>query len=448
MLLPSYVVEVLNTLRHNGNQAFVVGGCIRDVLMGRVPTDYDVATSATPEVTVSLFQKTVPIGEKHGTIAVLVDGGTVEVSTFKGYKTEVEPSLYWDLLYRDFTVNAMAIEENGELYDPFGGQEDIKNKVIKSPENKSRERFSEDPLRMMRAIRFCSTHGFLLHPTVTMAITELHDAILTVSFERIREELNRILTSDLPSLGIGLLLKTGLLAHILPEAIAMVDFNQRSIWHDKDIYQHTMAVIEAVPPRLNVRLAALMHDIGKPMTFTVDENGVGHFYEHQIEGGRITKNIMRRLKYDNQTIEDVTILVTEHMSRFFKVRNASLKRLINRVGDHNLVDLFDLQRADTIGSAPPFNFSELDAMQAGINHIYYEKPPMKVKDLAVNGNDLMGIGFKPGPEMGRVLEALLKLVLDDPKKNDRNILLNHAIKHRSESVSPQEDLLSIEDRGK
>lgn len=430
MQIPAYVIEVINTLRKDGKQAFMVGGCVRDLSIGKEPADYDVTTSATTDEIKSLFQKTVPIGEKHGTVAVLLGGGTVEVSTYKGQNHRHDENailLMDDLLLRDFTINAMALDESGNIIDPFGGLDDLKNKLIRAPRDLACDRFSEDPLRMMRAIRFCSIYGFSLHPTVRTAIAEHSDLILTISPERIREELNRILRSRQPASGIRLLFTTGLLVHILPEVIPMVGFNQRNSRHDKDVFEHTLAVLEAVPSNLNVRLAALLHDIGKPMTFTVDENGVGHFYMHHLEGKSIAETILRRLKYDNQTIHDVTILVSEHMSRFPKIRNASLKRLINRVGDHNLEDLLNLQRADILGSAPPFDFSQLDAMQAGIHQIRYDNPPMNVKDLAIGGNDLMEIGFAPGPIIGQVLEALLNIVLDDPETNDRETLLSLAL---------------------
>lgn len=435
MQIPACVIEVINILQKDGKQAFMVGGCVRDLALGQEPSDYDVTTSATTDEIKALFPKTVPIGEKHGTVAVLLGGGTVEVSTCKGQNHRHDENailLMQDLLLRDFTINAMALDESGNIIDPFGGLQDLANKLIRAPRDLAHDRFIEDPLRMMRAIRFCSTYGFSLHPTVRTAITEHSDLIMTVSPERIREEFNRILISGQPASGIKLLLATGLLAHILPEVIPMVGFNQRNSKHDKDVFEHSMAVLEAVPANLKVRLAALLHDIGKPMTYTVDQNGVGHFYMHHIEGKKIAENILRRLKYDNQTINDVTILVAEHMSRFAKIRNVSLKRLINRVGVHNLEDLFNLQRADIFGSAPPFDFSALEAMQASINHIRNENPPMNVKDLAIGGQDLMENGFQPGPLIGQVLEELLNIVLDDPEKNDRATLLSLALKIKAQ----------------
>lgn len=425
MPLPPYVREVIHTLKNNGQEAFIVGGCVRDLLMGHHPSDYDVATSALPQETMTIFQKTVPVGAKHGTVAVLLGRETVEVSTFKGL-AEGWGGLEQDLLRRDFTFNAIAMDEDGNIFDPFNGQADIQQQLVRSPRNLSKERFLEDPLRMLRAVRFCSCYEFTLHPTVTQAIHELHELLPSVSVERVREEFNRILISDHPVLGMELLLATGLLAHVIPEVMAMVGFDQRNHNHDKDVFRHALAVLEASPPRLKVRLAALLHDIGKPVTFTLDEAGVGHFYGHHMQGCAITRSALQRLKYDHQTIEDVTILVGEHMSRFGKFRNANLKKLVNRVGEHNLQDLYDLQRADIIGSAPPFNFSALDEMQAEISSILYDKPPLKVRDLAINGYDLMEIGIAPGPAMGKILNGLLEAVLENPENNKPDFLLELA----------------------
>lgn len=424
MELPVYVREVIDTLRENGKPAWLVGGGVRDLLMGQKPVDYDVVTAATTGEIRAWFGKTVPVGEKHGTIAVLLGGGTVEVSTLKGTANPVR--LADDLLRRDFTINAMAVDEQGNIIDPYGGLVDIKNRLIRSPEDLAGERFQEDPLRMMRAIRFCVAAGYSLHPNVYEAIRHNSGELNRTAPERIRAELNRILVADRPAHGIILLLETGLLQQFLPEVVAMVGFDQKNKRHNKDVFEHTLAVLEAAPARINVRLAGLLHDIAKPNTFTISEDGIGHFYGHHLEGRKMSEEILRRLKYDNQTIEDVSILVAEHMSRFPKVRNANLKRLINRAGERNLEDLFDLQRADILGSAPPFDFADLDNMMVGVTRIINEKPPLTVKDLAINGHDLIGLGIKPGPYMGQILRYLMDVVLEKPDKNDNDVLLELA----------------------
>ncbi|OPX85499.1 MAG: CCA-adding enzyme [Pelotomaculum sp. PtaB.Bin104] len=447
MRIPDGVAKIIRTLKQQGHQVFVVGGCVRDLLLGSEPADYDLATSATASEIASYFPKTVPIGEKHGTIAVLIDGFSVEVSTFKwvapaasaerggstagkgdapGTGRSSLSGLEQDLALRDFTINAMAIDASGTLIDPFGGADDLRQQVLRSPSDEAEQRIIEDPLRMLRAVRFCCTLGFSMSRSVYEAIVKRYDLLQRVAPERVREELNRILLSERPAKGIRLLLETGLLGQVMPEAVLMAGFEQYSKHHDKDVFEHAMAVLEASPPRLAVRLAALLHDIGKPRTFSIDKKGAGHFYSHHQAGGSMAIEILKRLKYDNKTIEKVSMLVAEHMSRFPKVRDKTLKRLISRVGEDNLADLFDLQRADILGSAPPYDFSLLEAMRVEIARILSEKQPLRVQDLAINGHDLLALGFSPGPEIGRLLERLLAEVLENPEKNNPAVLLKMA----------------------
>ncbi len=429
MIIPDDVLEVVKTLQRNAWEAYLVGGSVRDLLMNRVPSDYDVATSAQTSEIKACFSRCVPVGEKHGTIAVLTGHRTVEVSTYKGQGrlgAEKRPGIENDLLFRDFTINAMAMDECGKVIDPYGGLEDLRHQMLRAPAGQARDRIVEDPLRMMRAVRFCSTLGFELHPELRQAIAENCGLLAGVAVERIRAELNHILISERPAAGIRFLLQTGLMDYVIPELLPMAGFDQRNIRHDKDVLEHSLAVVEGVPPRLNVRLGALLHDVAKPRTCTVDESGVGHFYSHHLGGREMAKNILNRLKYDKQTIDDVVILVGEHMSRFAKIRDVGLKKLVNRVGEHNLEDLYDLQKADIMGSAPPFDFSGLEWMQSRIKQILYEKPPLSVKDLAINGNDLIELGFTPGPVMGRILNDLLEMVLEDADRNERAFLINKA----------------------
>lgn len=422
MELPPQVAKAIHILRSHGMEAFAVGGYVRNLLLNKPCSDYDVATSALPQEIMSIFPKTIPVGIEHGTIVVLMDDVSLEISSFKGILAG-QCDLYEDLRRRDFTINAMAMDEEGVIYDPFSGQKDLQERIIRSPLNHSRERFQEDPLRMMRAIRFAVCLDFTLHPTIVEAMLDLHYLLAKVSVERIRDEFNRILLSDHPTQGMELLLANDLLPHVLPEAMPMVNFNQHNKNHDKDVFQHALAVLEASSPRLEVRLAALFHDIGKPATFTQGDDGVGHFYGHHLKGQEMTRHILERLKYDNKTIEDVTILVGAHMTRFAGLRNANLKKLISQVGEDKLPDLYDLQKADILGSAPPFDFSSLDKMQTEIEKILSDDPPLTIHDLAINGRDLIEIGMAPGPDMGKLLQHLLEVVLEDPQKNDRTTLL-------------------------
>ena len=429
MQLPEHVAGVMAVLKSHRCDAYLVGGCVRDLLLGREPSDYDVVTEASPEVICSLFPRTVALGARYGTIVVITSGGAVEVSTWKSRYHSPLPGLTGieaDLFWRDFTINAMAMDESGAVIDPFGGIRDLKGRIIASPANQAAQRFRDDPLRMVRAVRLSCTLDFILHPTVTEAILAEAPLLPRVAVERIRCELDEILLSERPAQGVRTLAATGLLTYILPEMIPLLDFDQKSPRHDQDVFEHTMAVLAAAPPRLTVRLAALLHDVGKPACFTVDQDGRGHFYNHHIEGSRLASAILLRLKYDHRTTAVVTRLIYDHMSRFPQVRQGSLKKLISRVGKENLDDLFDLQRADILGSAAPFDTSRLDAMQKEIAHILALRPPLHIRDLAIDGNDLIALGFKPGPRIGQVLEALLDVVLEEPEMNQAGTLLEKA----------------------
>lgn len=426
MNLPTPIIEIMTVLKGHDYEAYLVGGCVRDILLDRIPNDYDVVTSAPVEQIMSMFPHTVNVGAHYGTIAVIIGEWVVEVSTYKSKYHSSLPGLSGieaDLFWRDFTINAMAMDDSGRVVDPFGGQRDLEGKVISAPANQAPQRFRDDPLRMLRAIRFSSTLGFFLHPVVMDAIMTLAPLMPRVAVERIRGELEQILMSKRPAHGIDLLAKTDLLTYTLPELIPLLNFEPVSPRYRGTAWQHTLAVLDMTPARLNIRWAALLHDIGKPSTFSMDSEGSGHYYGHHLEGSSLTRKILKRLKYDHKTINNTSMLVEEHMSRFPRLRNGSLKQLVARVGEENLDDLMDLQRADIMGSAPPFDMSLLESMQAELQQILACHPPLNVKDLAVNGDDLIALGFEQGPDIGRVLDILLDTVLDQPEKNQPEILL-------------------------
>jgi tRNA nucleotidyltransferase (CCA-adding enzyme) len=279
---------------------------------------------------------------------------------------------------------------------------------------------------MMRAIRFAAVFDFQICTATYTAILKLNHLLEEVARERVRDELNHILISEHASQGIRSLQDSGLMPYIIPELEAMVGLDQRNFRHNRDLFEHSLAVLDRVPARLNVRLAALLHDIGKPVCFTVDENGVGHFYNHHLAGMQISQKILKGLKYDGQTIGDVSKLVGAHMTRFAKLRNSSLKQLITHLGENNLIDMYDLQKADILGSAPPYDFSELEQMQLEISNILYSQQPLELKDLAVSGKDLIAFGYTPGPMLGETLQKLLAVVLENPDHNRREFLLQLA----------------------
>jgi len=430
--LPAEVEEIIKTLNNGGFEAYVVGGCVRDSLLGREPKDWDIATNAIPEVVMELFDNTIPTGLKHGTVTVLISGESFEITTYRteeGYFDNRHPevvkfvtSLVEDLARRDFTFNAIAYNPRIGLVDNFGGQIDLKNKEIKCVGSPNK-RFGEDALRMIRAIRFASQLGFNIEYSTFEAIKTNKNLIKNISQERIRDELCKILLSDHPKFGLVTLQISGLLEIILPELYDCVDFDQHNEHHDKNVFDHILAVINNIPNNLIIRLVALFHDIGKPQTFSIDENGNGHFYQHHMRSMDIAEEVLKRLKFDNETIGRVSTLVKEHMSRFEHLRTGNIKRFINRVGIENLDLLFELQIADIKGSKPPYDFSEIIKLKEECKRIIDEKQPLTVKDLAINGHDLMALGYKQGKDIGTILTKLLELVIENPELNIKEKLL-------------------------
>jgi len=427
---PCYVRETMDRLASIGCSSFLVGGCVRDILLGLTPHDYDLVTSAAADQIKTCFDRVLSIGERHGTLGVMVDDNLLEISTFRGDSrlagTNPTQGLVVDLAERDFTINAMAMDETGKLYDPWGGKEDLRKGLVRATRDRGAKLFSDDPLRMMRAVRLSTTMGFKIEDGTWQDIVQSHGLLVLTAPERIREELNRILLSQRPAEGVRLLYQSRLLSHIIPELVTTAGFDQKSHHHDRDVFEHSLCALENTAPRLPLRLAALLHDVAKPACFSLDEEGKGHFYGHHLVGSEMVMTIMARLRYDYRTMEDVALLVGAHMSRFEKVRERPLKKLIVGVGEHNLPDLFDLQRADIVASAPPCDFTVLEQMERDVQRILREKPPLQRSDLAINGDELLELGYKPGPELGRTLMNLLEIVLEDPERNNKDLLLELA----------------------
>lgn len=428
--LPANVGQILDVLDSLGYDSYIVGGCVRDSIMGKEPKDWDITTSATPEQVKAAFNKTIDTGIKHGTVTVMLDGVGYEVTTFRtdGKYTDCRrpdcvtftASIEEDLARRDFTMNAIAYHPTKGFIDPWGGRGHIESQSIYAV-GKSHDRFTEDPLRMLRAVRFVSRLGFEFYGY--SALCRLSKTIVLVSQERIRDELVKILTGSHVAYAMKLLLDSGLLESIMPELCWCVGFNQNNPNHYLDVYEHTIKVLEDVPPEANVRLAALLHDVAKPLTYTVDERGLGHFYGHHMKGMDMAENILKRLKFDNHTVATVSMLVKEHMSWYEHLRGGSIKKLINRVGIENLTALFQLQRADMRASLKP-DTEKVDLLEAEVNRVIREKQPLSVKDLVINGDDLIALGMKPGREIGQILNFMLERVLEHPESNTRDELFS------------------------
>ncbi|MCT4605955.1 MAG: HD domain-containing protein [Marinisporobacter sp.] len=432
--IPKKVQRILDVLNKHGYEGYIVGGCVRDSILGRIPNDWDLCTSCIPEKMLEIFNsfKVIPTGLKHGTVTIVIEDESFEVTTYRieedyidgrhPEKVSFANNLREDLKRRDFTINAMAYGREEGLIDYYGGMEDIINKKIRCV-GKPLERLSEDYLRMLRGVRFCSQIGYTLETDTFEAIRQLSKNIVNISKERIREELNKMLLVNKPSNGFRLLYKSGLLQYILPELEACIKFEQRNPHHDQDVFDHMMSVLDHTEKDLVVRLGALLHDIGKPSCFSLDENNIGHFYHHHMKGMDLAENILKRLKYDNKTIELVKILVKEHMCRYDKVTPKMLKRLINRVGIDNIERLFQLQTADILGSKGPHVFDDIEKMRELYKEIMEKEQPLSVKDLVINGRDLMDLGIASGKEMGKILNSLLDKVLDDPQLNTKERLI-------------------------
>jgi putative nucleotidyltransferase with HDIG domain len=439
--------EIAAHFTRSGKKAYLVGGAVRDLLRGKKAQDWDLATDARPEEVIALFRRVIPTGIKHGTVTVLYKGHSLEVTTFRtesGYSDGRRPdeiryaaTIEEDLSRRDFTMNAIALAlPEGELADPYGGAADIKAGVIRCVGNPS-ERFGEDGLRPLRAVRFASQLGFTVEEGTLAAIPGALDITAKVSPERIRDELDRIVLSPKPSLAFLLMEKTGLLRLILPELAACRNIDQKG-FHRFDVLDHSLLACDyaaRLEAPLPVRLAALYHDIGKLPVRQIDESGVWTFYQHEKVSASMARDIGRRLRYPNAVIDRTAHLVEEHMFHYDDTwSDAAVRRLIIRAGEDCLDDLYALRRCDTFAAAgaerdPGF----LAPLISRVDAVLAQGRALSLKDLAVSGKDLMAIGVPPGPRMGIILNELLEAVVEDPEQNTRETLLEIAGRLRDKS---------------
>lgn len=424
-------------------QCFLVGGSVRDSIMGFIPTEYDIATNAKPEEVQRIFKYTIPTGIKHGTILVILDDMHVEITTFRSDgnysdgrhpdKVEYTASIEDDLPRRDLTINAMAYNVlDGTLIDMFDGMKDIKNKIIRSVGNPY-ERFTEDGLRIMRAIRFATKLNFDIDKETFEAICRSTGMLASIAYERIREEFNGILVSNNPFRGLELLRKTGILALIMPELMQGFGVSQNR-FHKYDVYYHILHTIQAVEPleteelTLLVRLAALFHDIAKPMVQKkVSKQEEPVYYNHEVVGACLAKKIMKRLKYSNAEIDFVTLLVRQHMFYYQdEWTDGAVRRFMRAVGVENIKPLLKLREADRIGSGnrKDKESKAIPKLLARIDKIIEEENAITVKDLKINGDDLIKeFNLKPSPLIGKILNYLLDLILDEPNLNNKECLM-------------------------
>ena len=429
--IPAPVREILETLETAGHRAWCVGGCVRDALLGRAPEDWDVTTAARPEETMALFgDRAVPTGLRHGTVTVRTAAGGVEVTTLRrdgAYRDHRRPesvtftdSLEEDLRRRDFTVNALAVDLRGTLQDPLGGRADLAAGVLRCVGDPDR-RFDEDALRILRGARFAAQLGFAIHPDTAAAIHRNRALLGDIAPERIWTELKKLVTGA--HAAEVLRAYPDVIGVFWPEVLPMVGFDQRNRHHCHDVWEHTLHALAAVPPEVELRLAMLLHDIGKPNCFTVDEKGQGHFYGHPAESARLAGEMLRRLRADNATTETVVRLVTWHDKNIPRTRSG-VARALGKLGERDLRRLLDVKRADNLAQAPEYRSvqGEIDKAEAILDQLLAEGACVSLEQLAVNGRDLLALGLS-GPAVGRILRTLLDAVLDETLPNQRAALL-------------------------
>lgn len=430
MALPETVCFCLNKLQSAGFEAYVVGGCVRDSLLGIQPLDYDMCTNATPDQIAQVFSsyELTRNGEKHGTIGVVIDHKLYEITTFRtegGYADSRHPdwvafvdSLETDLARRDFTVNAMAYTPEKGYIDPFGGKQDLHDRILRTVGNPE-DRFTEDALRILRGVRFAVRFHLEPEEKTLQAMFSLAGNMESLARERIFQELQGLLPLITAQ---DLLRYAPIFTQIIPELAPTVDFQQNSPHHTYDVYRHTTYVVEAVPGDLALRFAALLHDIGKPQTYTQDEKGVGHFYGHAAVGANMADQILLRLKTPTQLRQQVVTLIENHMTELLPEKKFLKKRLA-RFGEGTLKQIIDLQEADFCSKGveeDPANFREIRCV---LEEVLSENCCLSIKDLAIDGKDLMELGVQPGPEMGKILEKLLEMVLEETLENEKTALL-------------------------
>lgn len=437
MDLPTPIKNALEQLETDGFEAFCVGGCVRDALMGVPPKDFDITTNATPEEVKLVFHKEVVIetGILHGTVTVLMDEYPVEVTTYRidgEYMDNRRPdnvlftrSLTEDLARRDFTINAMAFSEKHGIIDPFEGKKDLDEKIIRCVGDPFK-RFGEDALRILRAVRFASVLGFNIEPLTHSALFEKKETIKNVAIERITAEFTKLICGK--NVENILLLYAPIIELIVPEIKESFDFLQNNPYHSYDVYTHTVKVVSNAPDKITLRLASFFHDIGKPRSYTQDNRGIGHFYGHQKISAEIAKDVMTRLKFDNETKEKIFLLVFYHDIQI-KADRKSVKRVLSRFSEEFFLDLIALKKADVSGQHPDLigRVDDLSVLTEIFEDIKKSSECFILKDLAINGNDLIEIGYKPGKQLGNILKDCLQLVISEKLENDKHMLIEYII---------------------
>lgn len=405
-------LSIIKRLNDSGYEALAVGGCIRNLIMGEEARDWDITTKATPEKISRAFKefKVVLVGKKFGTVTVVIEHTNYEVSTFKKNKSVQTPNLFEDLRHRDFTINALAWREGERVIDYFNGLEDIKQKIIRGVENPCK-RIEEDPLRMLRAVRLACELDFKIDKTTIREIEESSLLIKKVSPERIRDEFTKILLSNYPRRGFLLLHRLGLLRFIMPELQKCVGIYRENFREGEDLFEHTLDMATSLPPDLNLRLSVILYNI----------KSISHLDEKK----QIIVKILQRIRFKNAVVKKVTILTKEDWQVINFSQKKKIIQLASRIGMENLKDAWELKKAliKESQNSEVFKSDEIERAENNIREILQEKPPVSLRDLAVNGKDLFELGYKEGKEIGEALKKLLKIVIEKPELNKKKILV-------------------------
>ena len=438
ILLPEKVNMIIHAIQAAGFEAYAVGGCVRDSILGRVPDDWDITTSAKPEDIKKIFKRTIDTGIEHGTVTVMLDKEGFEVTTYRidgEYEDSRHPkevtftsNLKEDLRRRDFTINAMAYNDEVGLVDIFEGISDIEKKVIRCVGD-AKERFTEDALRMMRAVRFSAQLGYSIADSTKDAIKELAPTLQKISAERIQVELVKLVTSDHPDY-LKIAYETGITAEVLPEFDLCMKTEQNNPHHIYSVGEHILYAMKNVEKDKVLRLSMLFHDMGKPKAKTIDEKGIHHFHGHNEISSHITKEVLRRLKFDNDTIYKTEKLVFYHDYKP-ALTDKSVRRFVTKIGKELFPMYLSVQKADTLAQSQYNREEKLQHIEetgrifAGIIE---REECLSLKELAVSGKDLIELGIEPGKEIGEILNHLLDQVIENPKLNKKEILLNDILK--------------------
>lgn len=433
-MISKICMNILEKLENAGYDAYLVGGCVRDMLMKRPFHDYDITTSASPEKIMEVFssEHIITTGIKHGTVTVISDDTPFEITTFRvdgTYSDSRRPDsviftsdLKADLSRRDFTMNAVAMDLRGDLYDPFHGEDDINNGIIRcvgDPET----RFTEDALRILRAVRFASQLGFTIESETSAALLGLKKRLDLVSRERVRDELDKLICGDHC---IDVMLEyREIIAQIIPELRPSFDFQQHSRYHKYDVYEHTVRAIDGAPDDLIMKRTMLLHDVAKPEMFRLDENGTGHFKKHAETGAEKSLDIMKRLRYDNKSIDTIYKLIYYHSRNFHSM--ADVRKLAAEIGPDMFCLLMEIKKADNRGKNA-FVLEEntvFDSYTEYVRSLVADGFCLSLSQLDVNGSNVAELGAK-GQDIGRILNALLELVIDEILPNEHDALINYA----------------------